>query len=300
MTDALRNLPEATFAGVRFPVERLEWNGGNDLVEHTAYRRPGADVEPTGRKATRGSMTIPFINTPLLVARYGELFPGLRYDLLQAIEQTPIATLMHPTLGQMTAAIGDVSETASADDRGGVRMTVNFVEHNASVALLVGTEEGSVPTDTTQSVSESARAADAANSGIVGYQATRTTIDAKLAYLDAAPRSYTQTTAALREMLAPVTANLALPALSPASANAAYVASLTLRSRLYSLRDQLIPNAQAQRIYTTPRVMADWEVALAVYGDASLGALVRGANSITNPNAIGAGRALVILPAPSA
>ena len=299
MTDALSLLPEANYDGLVFPVERLDWTGGNDLVEHVAYRRPGADVEPTGRKPYRGSMVIPLINTPALVARYGELFPGLRFDLLDRFASTPIATLMHPTLGQITAAIGEVSESANADDRSGVRLTVQWVEHNASVALLVGTDATSDPVNATQSTPELARAADRANLSTAGYQSTSSTISAQMDYLSASPRTFTQTQNALRVMLAPVEANLLLPALSPASAHAAYLSLVALRSGLYALRDQLVPSAQKQSLYTTPREMADWEVAQAVYADPTLGGLIRSANSISNPLEIPAGRVLVILPGPA-
>ena len=165
MTDALKDLPDAEYNGIRFPVERAEWQGGNDLVEHTAYRRPGADIEPTGRKPYRGSFVIPLINTPALVARYGQLFPGLRYDLVTAFEDRPIATLWHPTLGQLVAAIGDVSETASAEDRGGVRLTVQWVEHDASVALARG-PDSPAPDAAQQGVTQRAERADVANANM--------------------------------------------------------------------------------------------------------------------------------------
>lgn len=296
--DALRSLPEAAFDGVRFPVERIDTDGGNDIVEHVAYRRPGADVEPTGRKAWRGTMTVPLINTPILVARYGTLFPNLRRTLYDRFTERPIATLMHPTLGQFTAAIGEVSETASADDRGGVRLTMRFVEHDASVSLVAGPDVNATPVNPQQNATVAARAADRANAGVAGYQTTLPVVNAQIAYLDAAPRTFTQIAASIRVMLQPVDANLALPALSLASAHAAYVASVTLRSAIYAMRDQLIPTPQTSRIYTTPRTMADWEVAFAVYGDASLTTLIRSANAITNPLAIPAGRALTIIPAP--
>ncbi len=297
MTDALKDLPDAEYNGIRFPVERAEWQGGNDLVEHTAYRRPGADIEPTGRKPYRGSFVIPLINTPALVARYGQLFPGLRYDLVTAFEDRPIATLWHPTLGQLVAAIGDVSETASAEDRGGVRLTVQWVEHDASVALARG-PDSPAPDAAQQGVTQRAERADVANKSIPGYQATKLTIAAGLAYLDAAPRTFTQTQSALRGMLAPVLANLLLPALSTASAHAAYVASANLVAALYALRNQLLPSPQRTRFYTTPAPMALWQVSLAVYGSTEWVTLLRSANGISNPLLVPAGRRLTVLPLP--
>jgi len=299
MTDALSRLPECSFDGIVFPVERAEWSGGNDLVEHLAYRRPGADVEPTGRRPYRGTLVVPLINAPSLVARYGELFPGLRFDLLTRIEERPIATLVHPTLGQITAAIGEVSESADAADRSGVRLTIQWTEHNASVALLVGDDASGDPVNASQDVAKLAADADKANATTTGYQSTRATVSAQLAYLDAAPRTYTQTASALRLMLAPVEANLALTAVTSASAHNAYVATAALRAGIYALRDRLIPSAARVSYYTTPRTMADWEIALAVYGDATLTSLIRSANAVADPLAIPAGRRLTILPKPA-
>ena len=76
MTDALSRLQEASFDGLEFPVETVEVNGGNDLAEFSAFRPPGVDVQPTGRKALRVSLVLPFITTHLLVAQDGTLFPN--------------------------------------------------------------------------------------------------------------------------------------------------------------------------------------------------------------------------------
>lgn len=301
MSDALSTLPECSFDGIVFPVERAEWEGGNDLVEHTAYRRPGADVEPTGRKAYRGTLTIPLINAPRLVARYGELFPELRGDLLRRFEESPIATMVHPTLGQITAAIGEVSESAEAGDRGGVRLTVRWIEHNASVALLVSDSASGDPVDAAQDVEQLATDADTEVSAMAStYTPMASVVSDRLAYLDAAARTHTEIAEAIRRMLAPVTANLALAALSTASAHAATVACFALRAAIYALQDRLIPSAQRQRIYTTPREMSLWEVSLAVYGSADYVTLLRSANGIGDPTAIRAGRRLVIIPVPGA
>lgn len=299
MTDAFTRLAEASFDGLIFPVERAEWQGGNDLAEHLAYRRPGADIEVTGRKPYRGTLVIPCINTAALVARYGELFPGKRFDLLTRFEERPIATLVHPTLGSLTAAIGEVSESAEASERSGVRLTVQWVEHDASVAVLVGDDAAGDPVNASQSTSQLAASADRANAATPGYQVTKPVIDAQLVFLDAAPRTFTESQDALRQMLVVVNANLALPALTAASAHAAFVALVALRSGVYALRDRIIPSAQQQSFYVVPRPMADWEVALAVYGDATLNTLIRSANAIADPSMIGAGRRLVILPRPA-
>lgn len=299
MTDALSDLPECSYEGTIFPVERCDWQGGNDLVEHTAYRRPGADIEPTGWKAYRGSLVIPLVNADRLVARYGELFPGLRYDLLRLFQDTPIGALVHPTLGRLTVGIGEISETTAPDDRGGVRLTVNWVEHDASVALLLSDSATGEPTDAVASTEQLATEADTKVAAkATTYSPMASVVTERLAYLSAAVRTHTQIAESIERMLAPVTANLALPALATASAHEAATACFALRAAIYALRDRLVPSALQQRFYVTPREMALWEVSLAVYGRADYVQLLRAANSLGDPTTVRAGKRLVVLPAP--
>lgn len=296
MTDALSTLQEASFDGLDFPVETVELQGGNDLAEFSAFRRPGVDVQPTGRKAWRGTLVIPCINTPRLVARYGTLFPNLAYDLVEKFTSKPIAVLTLPTFGNLTAAIGGITHTSAADDRGGVRMRVEIVEHNATAALLFAETASGVPTDAAAAAPILADTADVAGESLRGYQPTKPTIDEQQDYLDAAPRTASQTDGAIRRMLAPVETNLALPSLAGLAGRDAFVATLNLRAGVLALRNALVPSLQTRSRYTTPRTMAAWEIALAVYRDATQTALILSANAFTDPTAIRAGTVVTILP----
>ena len=296
MVDSLSRLQEASFDGMEFPVETVEVNGGNDLAEFSAFRRPGVDVQPTGRKAWRGTLVIPCINTASLVARYGVLFPNLAYYLVDRFTSRPIATLTLPTFGNLTAAVGGITHTASADDRGGVRLRVEFVEHNATAALLFADTASGVPTDASASTPLLATAADAAGSTVTGYVPTASTVSAQQTYLDAAPRTASQTDGAFRKMLAPVEANLALPAMATLASRDAFVATLNLRAAVIAYRNAVVPSAQTRSRYTVPRTMAVWEIALAVYGDASQVQAILSANTFTDATAIRAGTVVSVLP----
>ena len=117
-------IPEASYRGILFPVESADVDGGTDFVEHTAYRRRGADMEPAGLKAYKGSLTIPLLNTGPLVQRYGTLWPDLRADLVQMFSDNPIGTLIHPTWGSLEVAILSWSTKDSPDLRNGQRLTL--------------------------------------------------------------------------------------------------------------------------------------------------------------------------------
>ena len=296
MVDSLSRLQEASFDGMEFPVETVEVNGGNDLAEFSAFRRPGVDVQPTGRKAWRGTLVIPCINTPLLVAKYGTLFPNLAYDLVDRFTAKPIATLTLPTFGNLTAAVGAITHTSSAEDRGGVRVRVEFIEHNATAALLFADTASGAPVDASSSVPLLASTADAAGAPLPGYTPTASTVSAQQAYLDQAPRTASQTDGAFRKMLAPVEANLSLPAMATLSSRDAFVAALNLRAGIIALRNAVVPSAQTRSRYTVPRTMAVWEIALAVYGDASQVQTILSANTFTDATAIRAGTVVSVLP----
>lgn len=296
MPDVLSTLQEASFDGLEFPVETVEVNGGNDLAEFSAFRRPGVDVQPTGRKAWRGSLVIPCINTPLLVAKYGTLFPNLAYDLVDKFTSKPIATLTLPTFGNLTAAVGAITHTSSAEDRGGVRLRVEFIEHNATAALLSADTASGAPVDASSSVPLLASTADAAGAPLPGYTPTASTVSAQQAYLDQAPRTASQTDGAFRKMLAPVEANLSLPAMATLSSRDAFVAALNLRAGIIALRNAVVPSAQTRSRYTVPRTMAVWEIALAVYGDASQVQTILSANTFTDATAVRAGTVVSVLP----
>lgn len=292
---------EASFEGIRFPVSRITTSGGHDLAEHTAYRRDGADVEACGRRAYQGSFDIPLVNAPDLVARYGTLYPDLLTTLVALFEGVPLGRFVHPTTGAMTIGLKRWEREDSPVMRNGVMLVVDYVEHSATAQLALA--DGTVPTDPTTGAVTRAVAADAAcvaaGSGSTPMTSVVTT---QVAFLGAGARSYPEVLGALRAMLDLVTTNVAwLARLTPTAltmfdVHAAAVALEALRASLYALRDAYLPRPEAVRYYTTPRVMAAWEVAQNVYNDMSKAGVIRAANSIADFSAIPAGRVLTILP----
>lgn len=295
-SDDLSQLQECAFEGVRFPIESAQTDGGNDVVEHMAYRRRGADVEFTGQKPYKGSLVVALFNTPALVAQYGmRLFPDLRFELLRLFERQRHGRLAHPTFGTFDAAITDWSEPLAAQERNGARWTIRWTEHNGGASLLIG-PDGALPSNGAAAAEATAAEADAEGAGVAGYKPLAPTVGAQLAYLETDARSFSQVDGAFRAMLAAVKANLALPDMAGTASSPATLALLTLRATLTSLRAQYAPSANALRYYTTPVTMALWEVAQAVYGDASKARLLLAANAVSDPLQIPAGRVLTVLP----
>lgn len=296
MTDFDR-LPEAEYRGIRFPVESSDMEGGNDFVEHTAYRRRGADMEPAGIKAYRGSLTIPLINTGPLVARYGTLWPDLRSDLIAEFEAHPIGTLVHPTWGTLEIAVQSWSASDAPEMRNGQRLKVTFEEHNASLASLVGLD-GAVTTDPTTTVQTQAQTADALGALFAGYTPMEPDITATLNVLESQTLlAQSQVAAALTTMQGLVTSRLALPSLAAATAHDVVVALLAVRVAVQGYAARYAPGIVGVRYFVVPAEMSVADIAQRLYGDLSKTSLIYAANSFVDPLLVTPGTVVTVLPA---
>lgn len=322
MTDSLAtNAQESSFRplslgtwSVTFPVTSIQTKGGHRLALHEAYKRPGADVEACGREPYTFTVAVPLVNDPGLVTRYGTLFPDLMNAVIAAIESNPVLTFTHPIEGTLNVGVKSWSRTDDPDHRAGPVLTIELVEHNATLAILRALD-GSTPTDSTSAAPLQAKAADSAASTAKLPTADTQTLGAywlafnvfteALAFLALGTITFAQIQATLAAMRAPVTWNLALVAAQPfnaataANVHALVVALETLQATVYQLQSVYLPGLGQTRYYTTPRVMADWEVAQAMYGDISAAGGIRAANALSNYSAIPMGTVLTILPLPS-
>lgn len=296
MTIDFDTLSEASYEGMTFPLGNAPSEGGNDIVEHVAYRRAGCDAEPTGWRAWKGTLTIPCVNTAVMVARYGTLWPDKINDLIALFQEKPRGELNHPTMGVMTVAITDVSRSAETGTRNGEVLTVKWVEHNASLALLIGAT-GTPTTDPTTTISEKAAEADAAGEDLAGYTPLADTIDAQALFLEETPRTYSEVLGAFHLMDSVVASNLTLPSVTAIGGYETTLALLSLRSALQAYRARFLPNINGVRYYTTPTTMSASEVALVCYGDLGKIGLVYASNTLLDPMMIPSGRVLTILPA---
>lgn len=298
MADILATLAQASYRGIIFPVESAPLEGGNDFAEHTAYRRPGADQEFTGRKAYTGSFTIPIINIPALEKVYGLMFPDLLLRLVAAFEETPTGPMVHPLLGAFEAAVTGWSHELDPSTRNGVKMVVRWAEQNGT-AYFLAPQTGTPDTVSSDTVSNLAAEADDAGADITGYVPIADTVDGALDVLDEATQPFSTTVEMFRAMVQAVTGNQGLAAVQdPAGWPCARALQNTLNA-INGLRSAAGISDTGQRVYTLPTSMALFEVALAVYGDASQTSLLLSANAINDPMLIPAGTRLTVLSLPS-
>lgn len=298
MADILATLAQASYRGILFPVEAAPLEGGNDFAEHTAYRRPGADQEFTGRKAYTGSFTIPLINIPALEKVYGLLFPDLLLRLVAAFEETPTGPMVHPLLGAFEAAITGWSHEVDPSVRNGVKMTVRWAEQNGT-SLFLMQQPGTASVVSSDTVSNLAAKADEAGADITGYVPISETVDAALDVLDERTQPFSTVAESFRTMTEAVTFNQRLAAIGEPSGWPCARALADTLNAINGLREAAGIADVGDRVYTVPVAMALFEVAQAVYGDASLTGIILSANAIDDPMLIPAGTRLTILPLPS-
>lgn len=287
-------LLEAAYEGVVFPVADASTEGGHDAVEHVAYRRRGADIEPTGMKPYRGTLSVPLVNG---LQGYGTLFPDRYFDLLSKFEGTPLGQLSHPTKGTFRALIASWPEKALPGVRNGVMLEVHWVEHRGETAVLLADDAGATPRDTPTAATQQAAAADAAMAAVspaVSYTALTGTFATWLAYLDSALRTVAEVDGAVAALLAPINANLALAGFATANAHYAVAALEGLRATVYQLQLRYLGTAARPRLYTVPTAQPIWQLAQTLYGDASKAALLMNVNNLIDPSFVPAGRVLVV------
>ncbi len=290
-------LAEASYRGIVFPLESADVDGGTDFAEHVAYRRRGSDMEPAGLKAYSGSLVIPLINAEPLVRRYGTLWPDKRFDLVQAFEDHPIGTLVHPTWGTLEVAILSWSTKDSPELRNGQRMTVQWKEHNASLSSLIALD-GSVTTDPSTTLQQRAKAADTLCAGAAGYVPIAPIFATQMGLLESGVAlTYSQTQGAFAVMFGAVANALALASLAGVDRHAAVIALLNVRASLGSYYARFAPGIVGVRYLVVPSDMSVADIAVLAYNDLSKTQLLYAANSFPDPLLVRAGTRVTVLPA---
>ncbi len=135
MSDLLKTLAEFSFQDIVFPVVSADTEGGEDMVEHQAQGKRGADLEPTGQKPFKGQFRIACLNG--MAAPYGDVFNDRYTDIMTAFASSPIGTLVHPTKGTFQAGIISYKEVLDPHTRNGVYIDVQWVEHNGTTTVLI-------------------------------------------------------------------------------------------------------------------------------------------------------------------
>lgn len=297
---------DASYEGIRFPVSAAATETSHDAVEHTAYRVPGADIEHTGRAADRGTITIPFHND---LVGYGQLYPAVYQRFVEVVKSTPKGRLVHPTRGPMTALVKSIAENVTGEERDGITVTLQWVEHNASVQARP-TDPNAAPERTASTaltyladVADTAMGEVDTRSGIVAFLVSmRTIIDDALADINQAQTITSAVgtiSANFRLMQEAVAERLAYEPYGAADAYDALSSLFGLQSGIHAARDVYLPPAVDMLRYVVPSEMTVFDIAQNVYGDATLSYLVTSSNPILDALAVPQGMILMLPPPPA-
>lgn len=279
----------ASYEGVPFPVREAKTTTSHDGTGHKAYRVPGADWEPTGLNPDEGSLVIPAVT-----GVEGMDWPAGWVRLVNAVKAAPIGRLVHPTRGELRVFVHRLEESAEAETRNGVLGTLQWSQHNPNAQTVPAGSDaaGSAPSATAQ-----AEKADAALAALGKSSTLATDVDAKLALLSStAVVSAASVTSAFETLRASVDAYRADPLVQAASGYAAMVELTALLRVLEKARAAYLPRIDDSGFYTVRVPMTLLDVAVAVYGDATLASRLVRANTLTNPNDLRPGTVLRVPP----
>jgi prophage DNA circulation protein len=129
-------LRPASFRGVPFYWDSTEGKGGRRLVTHEFPLRDDAYTEDLGRRAQRHQIRAWVI---------GPAYAVQRDALISACQDDDTAaTLVHPTMGNLTCRAGELS-WAETKERGGLcALTIEFVEDGPQASPLAATDTASM------------------------------------------------------------------------------------------------------------------------------------------------------------
>lgn len=298
------NILRASFQGIAFPVSEADTVTSHDGQAHKAYRVPGADWEPTGLNEEKGTLVVPLFNG---VEGFEDLYPGTHRALLDAIRQNPIGDFVHPTRGPMRAFLSNVKESAKGDVQDGVVLVLTWAEHTGLVASRATDPTRTQVTRSSVAVVDLSAVADTQMLLVDPLASTTLTLGTALlmaeyfasvfASLDAGQLSFGAISSAFALMANRVEYNRGLAVMLAASGYAAQAALANVSAALLNARTLYLPRSSDSSAFRVEAPMAVWDVALAVYGDASLVAPIYDANTLVSPF-LSPGTVLTILPDP--
>ena len=293
----------ASFQGIVFPVASAKTVISHDGEGPKAYRVRGEDWEPTGENGEEGTLIVPLFNG---VEGYTNLWPVTYRALIAAMKNTPIGRFVHPTRGPMQAFLKKIDEAAEGATQDGVVLVIEWHEH-----LSRSQPQTTVPTvaqsrSTPQAALVAAAQADSsiaitappvppgAPALLAGYYAEQFQY---LASLTVQTYSAVRTTFAALQMAVAIWRQT--PPLRTADAYQAQADLAALAVTTQAVMNAYLPGQTIAAPYVVPVAMPVWEVAEAVYGDATLGWLILQANNLPRPGRITPGTRLTLLPNPN-
>lgn len=297
MTDLLgRSLQRCSVESVAFPVTTTEQQGARGVVEHEQWRRDGAELTDTGRKAYRGKITAVFLQG--LTGWPDSLWPDDFTSLVALFEnRTDDLRLAHPLLGTFQIRVPGWTPRVEPGTRNGGYVDFEWIEQRAS---SVGVIAPVLPdADVVDSLDNAAAAADASLGalGILttlarGASAVRLAVGRALAPIGEVQGAISS----MRRQVADATRLLSLQALTGTTrglVHAGRAAVAQCKGALARVEAQASDPVGLARRVTAPRRMTVGEFAVWVYQDAAKAGQLRAVNGLAS-DTVAEGATLVV------
>lgn len=286
MTDLLaQSLQRCTVESLAFPVTVSEQQGARGVVEHEQWRRDGAELGDTGRKAYRGKLTAVFVQG--LSGWPDALWPDTFSALVGVFENRPDdLRLAHPLLGTFLVRVPSWTPRIDPSVRNGAFLDFDWIEQRAS---SVGVVAPLLPSaDVVDALDTAAASADAAlaGAGLVTTLATAASTVRRALGTALAPVGEVQgAIGAMRRQIDDATRLLSAQALTSTTrslVHAGRAAAAQCKGALARVSAQVSdPVGVGQRV-TTERAMTCAELSSIKYGTPFKAGLLRTANGFAS------------------
>lgn len=144
--DEISQLLECSFRGISFPVESLDLDFTQDVIQHKRMDRNGAKLENTGLGALTFNIKAPFYNT---IARgpnetWSDLYPTQKNKMLDALQDRTTGDFIHPELGLRRCKAANLKTSLNANDRSGIVLNFSLIEDSEDLDAVEITANSNV------------------------------------------------------------------------------------------------------------------------------------------------------------
>jgi prophage DNA circulation protein len=261
-------LQQASFNGIKFPVDEIEVRGSIRDHVHEYPHSPGGTPEKEGRKLYEIDLVCPFHDT---FVKYPGLYPDGLALLRSNFENETTATLVVPTIGSIKAYAMTWTQRATGKQRSGERVTLKFREDQPPDDLdaFILSTSSSVSTLSAQSQRFKLAAADGPQPQPSIFDDLQNAVNAVLAIKDTGDRYGNLLEAKLLAVVSLCNDIDNLQILrNPSTFRIAYAMQDMWKSALESLKD-IAGKKRALSVYITRTTVAISDVAKTIYGNAA-------------------------------
>lgn len=282
---------KASFNDIAFPISNISVRGAIRVAQHEFPHSPGAEVEKMGRKPYVIGFMCPFHYLPgsELDKQYPELYPTKLRNLREFFEKELTGSLVIPTIGTIPAVATNWTQTFDAKVSSGEEVALEFLEDQDATKSF---DDQTLDYGVSKMVeaNDQLLAAAALLKSKQLQSITQTINDAVTAVQSVAGMKDAMSAVVKGKIEAVKDLCAAADAFSDDLQNPANHAILNALKEVWLAAVKLADNiSQTQKqllLYTTPRMMAVNEIAMAKYGSSARSVEIMQLNNFVDALAI--------------